>query len=174
MKNINRHDFHMVLQSELKNKIKDLSFNIHKSLSDTVVYIIEKTLCFYKNIYYHLDESDKFCTYKKINWDEDIHVYFNIITYRQIKHLADTYFAFSMAIVIRWLITYYFENIYNSKDKKENKELIEKAMASVEESEKNIKSWMKKIKSIQLSDNLYKHLIFNEKFTVIGFDFRSS
>lgn len=166
------HDFHLVLREELKVKIEDLSEKLQRSLSDTAIYIIERSLSFYKKIHFTADESPEFSKYKRIWWNEEMHIYFDKNMYRKIKHLSDTHMAFSVAIVVRWLFNYFFNNLYDEKKNEEDEEKIDLSNNEVEEYEKLIKCWKKS--NSQLEGCFFYNLSFNEKFAITGFNFVST
>ncbi len=155
----------------LKKKIRLLSKKMKKSLSETAVHIIEKSLNFFKKIHFTEEETPEFSKYRNIYWKSHLHIYFDELTYRKIKHIGDTHMAFSIAIIIRWLFNYYFKNLYNKKKKKENKAEIEKINNEVENFEFFTKIWGKNIPNKQLSGKFYYQLTFNDKFSVTGFNF---
>ncbi len=168
------HEYHMVLTENLKFKIESLSIVLGKSLSETAVHIINKTLNFFKKIHYLTEESSVFSDYPYVDWDAELRIIFDTAAYRKIKHLADTHMAFSIAVVVRWLFNYYFDKIYDFEKKEEDNESIEKINKEIEKLEKLIKIWNKKILNRQLVGNFHYYLTFNEKFSISGFNFNPS
>ncbi len=167
----NIHDFHMVMTVELKSKIRDLSEKLNKSMSSTAIYIIERSLSFFKIKRFESEESPVFSKYRNIFWKKHLHIYLDKTTYRKIKHLCDTHMAFSIGIVIRWLFNYYFNKLYDEKTNKEKKKEIAKKNNEVKNYEEKIKTWGKNITDKQLSGSYYYQLTFNDKFSIIGFNF---
>ncbi len=160
-----KHDFHFVLTNELKSKIVNLSKKLNLSVSKTSIYILEKILTLLKKYNYKTEELDEISKYQSISWDQDMHIYLEKDFYRKIKHLGDTMFAFSIAIVVRWMFNFYFENEDNIE------EIMNKINKEIEYIEKRIKKYKKVIKEKQLSGNLSHKLTFNNKFTLVGIDF---
>ncbi len=160
-----KHDFHFVLTKDLKNKITCLSEKLNLSISDTAIYILGKILGILKKYNYKSEESDIISKYQNIFWDQDMHIYLEKNFYRKIVHLSKTMFAFSIAIVVRWLFNFYFDNENNIE------EIMKKINKEIENLEKIIKTWKKQVKSKQLFRTpLCKHA-FNDKFTLIGIGF---
>jgi predicted DNA-binding protein len=174
VKRNNNHDFHFVLSKELKEKIKSLSKRLKKSMSGTSVYVIKKSLNFFKKIYFTEEESLEISHYQNIYWDEKMHLFMDKNIYRKIKHIAGSMSAFSIAIIVRWLINYYFENLYDIENNKEDELKIEKMKFEIFKYENITKKWNKNIKNKQLSGIPYYQLTFNDKFVVIGFNFLNS
>ncbi len=167
----NEHSYHMVLTTGLKNKIEGLSNVLGKSLSDTSVYIIDRTLNFFKKIHFTAEESPEFSNYPAVNWDAELRINFDRVVYRKIKHLADTHMSFSIALVVRWLFNYYFDNLYDLELKEEQTEEIEKINVEIEKLEHSVKKWDKKILNQQLVGKFHYYLTFNDKFSITGFNF---
>ncbi len=170
------HDFHLVLNDELKKKIIDLAEQLNFNISKTVIYILEKTLCILKKYHYQYEEIIEISKYQKLNWDVDLHICLDKDFYRKIKHLSDTVFAFSIAIIIRKLLKYYFYLLDISKNNVKRVEKILKRfyLIYVKEYKNKIKVWKKDIKKRQLSGEFYYLLEFNDKFSVTGIKFINS
>ena len=161
----NKHNFHFVLTKELKYKIVRLSKKLNLSISKTSIYILEKTLGILKKYNYKMEELDEISKYQSVFWDQDMHIYLEKDFYRKIKHLSDTMFAFSIAIVVRCMFNFYFDN----EDKIE--EVVNKINKEIEDIEKRIKKYRKRIRNKQLSYRLSHKLTFNNEFSIVGIDF---
>ncbi len=170
------HDFHMVLRSELKSKICGLAVELGCDISTACVYILDKTLCILKKYQFNMEEVDEVSTYQRVDWDEDIHIYMEETYYRKIKHLADSMFAFSIAIVIRKLFEFYFEMLELSEFDAERVERIFKRyyLIYVKAYGKSILFWKKSLIKKQLLGEFSYFLEFNDKFSITSFNFIKS
>ena len=162
---INIHDFHFVLTSRLKDKIIVLAKKLNLSISNSTIFILEKTLGILKKYNYKSEEFPVLSRYQNVFWDCDMHIFFTKGLYRKIKHLADTMFAFSIAIVVRWMLEFYFDNEENIE------EMVKKINEEIKTIEKRRKKYRKEIKQKQLSGILSHRLIFNDKFSIVGIEF---
>ena len=122
-----------------------------------------------------MQETDANLNYQIIDWNENMHIYLEKALYRKIKHLADTVFAFSIAIVIRKLLEIYFDVLEKSSGKIERVERIFKrfSLLYINEYLFQKKVWNKEIENEQLCGHFYYNLKFNDKFTIIGFNFNN-
>jgi hypothetical protein len=170
------HNFHLVLNSTLKSKIIKLSKKLKISKSNTVIYILNECLNILNKYQFDLQENTENLNYQKIDWDTDLHVYMNKNFYRKIKHLADTIFSFSVAIVVRKLIELYFKMLEKSNGKIERVKKIFKRFyfLYVKKYGNTIRKWKKKIQNEQLLRKFHYHLEFNDNFVITGFNFNNS
>ncbi len=167
------HDFHLVLTWELKSKIIGLGNMLGLGISDTCLYILDKTLCILNKYHFDMEEIDEISKYQNIYWDEDLHIHMDEVFYRKIKHLADTMFAFSIAIVIRKLFKFYFEILELSEFDTERVERIFKRfyLIYVKDYGQNVLFWKKYLVKKQLLGNFQYYLEFNDKFSIVGFNY---
>ncbi len=60
------HDFHMVLTWQMKKDIIVLSKELGMGLSDTCLYIIDKTLCILNKYHFDMEEDEQISSYQNI------------------------------------------------------------------------------------------------------------
>ena len=101
-------------------------------------------MCILKNYCYKDEEKKELSGYQKILFDMDMHIYLEKNMYRKIRHLCRAMFVFSIAIMVRWMISYYFDN------EEKIEVMMEELNKEIENFEKNIKNWKKEIKSEEL------------------------
>jgi hypothetical protein len=136
------------------------------SNSATVIYILEKTLCLLKKYQFNMNENKENLSYQSVKWNNNIHLLMDKSLYRKIKHLSDSVFAFSMAIIIRKLIEMYFKILEKSNNKIERVERIFKRFHLV-----YTEMYEKNTKNEQLYGDFYYQLTFNCNFNIVGINF---
>ncbi len=170
------HNFHFVLNSKLKNKVARLSVKLKKNLSQTGLYILKITICILKKFHYTIEEVSEISRYPVVNWDVDMNIHIEEIMFREIKHVAGTMHAFSLSIIVRRLLEFYFYYLELSNGKTERVEKIFKRFNRlyVNDYGTKIRKWKKKILNSQLLGNFKYYLTFNDKFSLTGFNFNNS
>jgi hypothetical protein len=171
---IKRHNFHFVLNRKMKDKISKLSEKLKLSKSNTVVYILNEELCVLNKYQFDLQENTENLNYQKIDWNSDLHIYMEKNLYRKIKHLADTVFSFSVAIIVRKLIELYFKMLgkCNGKIERVTKVFTRFYLMKVKKYGNILKNWDKNIENEQLCGKFYCYVRLNDKFTITGFKFK--
>jgi hypothetical protein len=106
-----KHEFHMVLNSKIKDEIEDLSIHLNKSISSTVVFIIKAITPFLEKYHFESPENKEDGKYRLIDADEDLYIYLDENDYRMIKHIYSHMYIYSMAIIIRKMITIFLDGI---------------------------------------------------------------
>lgn len=104
-----KHVYHFVLDSQLKKDIERIAGELTRSISKTIVFMLETMLpvvhkwCFMDN-----EEDNR---PEVVNWEEGAYVYIDNSLYRQIKLLRVTMNVFSTAMIfreaVRLFIKYY-------------------------------------------------------------------
>ncbi len=168
-----KHNFHLVIKNNLKDKIINLGKKLNLNISNTAIYILEKAICILNRYQEHSEITDDISKYQFIDWDKDIHIYMEEDLYRKIKHLADTSYAFSMATVIRKLFEFYFYILDLSKGEIERVNRVFKRfyLIYVKKSRNNKIFNKKNLNQEQLLGDLYYYLEFNDKFVITGIKF---
>ncbi len=170
------HNFHMVLTWQMKSNIFNLGKELGLNISDTCLYIIDKALCILEKYHFDIEEKAEISNYQNIFWDKHINIFMDESYYRRIKHLADTMMAFSIAIVIRKLIEFYFDMLELSEFQTERVERIFKRfyLIYVKNYGQTTLFWKKCLVKKQLFGNFQYYLEFNDKFSLTGFNFIKS
>ena len=104
-----RHIFHFVLSGELKKALLMIAEMLDFNISETIVFIIEKTETLLDH--FRFFEKEKMNEYPEVNWDSHIQVYFTKDDYRKLKQVHDTMNAFSIAVVLRALIVFFIKGV---------------------------------------------------------------
>jgi hypothetical protein len=168
-----KHDFHLVLKSEMKNKILNFSRIKNISLSATVILILKRTKPILQKYHYLNQESKKNGKYSIINADSDIHVYLEEEDYKMMKHIYANMNVYSMAILLRKIIDLFFKGINKFGIKLFFKKL-DFVKIKYNERFKKLKKWDKYCNKKQLSHLLSKNLLykltFSTDYTLLGFE----
>ncbi len=159
--------FHLVLHRVLSRKLNELSKELGLSVSQTAVYIIKKSLAIAEKYQFSSKEEENVSGYRKIAWKKQLHIYLDEELLRKIRHLGDTMFAFSTAIIIRKLLGLYFIKTKKCLGKKFNyMDVLNRYEKIFVRKYKNSKNWDKITK--QMYYPFYYQLTFNNRFALIG------
>ncbi len=164
-----KHIFHLVMHRSIKNMIIRLSKKLKLSQSATVMYIIKNSLSIMEKYQFTSDEHDSISKYRLAVWKTHLHLYLDEELFRKIRHLCDSMFAFSMAIVIRKLIMLYFikKNKYKT-EKIDYLNVLKRYERIFVKKFKLLRNWIKP--TIQLNYPYYCQLTYNKRFALIGFN----
>jgi hypothetical protein len=166
------HDFHLVLKSEMKDKIFILSKKLEYSLSAAVVFIL-KTMEPMLD-YYHLirEENKDEGRYQQFYADEDMHVYMEETDYRKLKLVFAHMYIHSMAIIVRRLIALFIEGV-KKYGFKEFIEMMEEYNERQDGAFSYHGSWDKRVKKelshLKHIPRLYR-LTFSDDLTLISIE----
>jgi hypothetical protein len=171
------HNFHFVLNKELKSKIKDLSYRLNKSLSKTIIYILKITVHILDKYQYNIEEATEISKYPTVNWDVDTNVHIDKILFRKIKHIQGTMHAYSISVIVRKLLELYFHFLKLSNKRIERVERIFKRFYSLYIKKIGTKI-MKINKNKEIMPQLYGKflysLTFNDKYYLTEITFHKS
>ena len=107
------HVLHLKINEGLRSKLKKFAKNNKKSMSLTIVNIVEKVFPFIEKN--HISFQDKKSKYKLITNNKEkrysILVYFPMDFYRKLKHIHHDLNFFSIAQIVRKIIIYYLNSV---------------------------------------------------------------
>ncbi len=116
------HDFHFVINKKMRKKIINYSKKRKKSISKTILEIINIISGLWKKNDISCRDN---CKYSKINWDSHIHLYLEESDYIKLKQLHSEYNVFSIAKLIRKMISFFFELFLKTNDTNNDKVIKE-------------------------------------------------
>jgi hypothetical protein len=162
-----KHIFHLVLNTTLKKQLTKLSRKLKLSISKTIIHILDLSLPIIEKFQQSCKEVNEISKYNKISWDSHVHINFDENLYRKIKHICDTMFAFSTAIVLRKLLSIYFKKINKYKKYSYNKVLLRYKNIYINNTNRQ------KYFTIQLYKRIYYQLSYNNNFNLVEIKFNA-
>jgi hypothetical protein len=170
-----KHEFHFVLNKKMKKEIIVLSKKLKKSMSSTIVYIINNLNPILERYHYVYPENKEDGRYRLINGKKHIHIYMDEVDYRRIKQVFANMYIYSMAIIIRRMIRIYIDEINRYGIKRFEKIMLKYGKINdVKFKREGRKKWEKYEIVQQMSYNkvrnkLYK-TTFTANYTLLGFE----
>ena len=106
------HDFHFVLNNNLKSKLFILSKALKLSMSKTLMFILEKANPVAKKLHFlNSPENNKI---EKINWNKHIHIYFTkgkLMLYNELKCIHKDLNSYSIAVNLRYVLNVFIRGV---------------------------------------------------------------
>ncbi|HOJ64887.1 MAG TPA: hypothetical protein PLE45_10760, partial [Spirochaetota bacterium] len=101
------HEFHIVVNSEMKKRLQNVARKFNISISGLIVYILQLYTNRVKEIYCFGPEDGN--RYERINGDARIHIYLSKQDYRFLKKIHADLNFFSMGALLRRIILLFLE-----------------------------------------------------------------